>query len=187
MDHQNVISILADSFSDNLSSNYTIKQDFKKDFRLRNLITYAVKITALKGEIYINESETSVALITYSSVKTPFFIQSLLDLKLMLNSIGIFRIGKILEREKYIKSHHPKTNYIYLWFIGTRPSEQGKGEGSRLLKKIIEKAREARLPVYLETSKSDNLLFYKNHGFEVYHQQQIGDSDFMTYFIRKLN
>jgi ribosomal protein S18 acetylase RimI-like enzyme len=187
MNEQNVISILCDSFDSNLSTNYAIIKDERRKLRLMNLIRYSLEVSKRKGEVLLNESETSAALFTYSSRKIKLITQTCLDLKLIFNSIGFSGIRKVLAREKYIKSHHPKTDYIYLWFIGTYSSKQGNGFGSKLLNEIIARSSQLKMPIYLETSMPENIPFYTKKGFKIYHEKIIHDSGFVTYFIKREN
>ncbi|WP_026275376.1 GNAT family N-acetyltransferase [Salinispora tropica] len=51
--------------------------------------------------------------------------------------------------------------------VGVRPTGQGGGVGSRLLRPGLVEADRAGLPATLETSASANLRFYRRLGFEV--------------------
>ena len=51
--------------------------------------------------------------------------------------------------------------------VGVVPGSTGKGYGSKLMKPMIEYADKYNYPIYLESSKSENLSFYMKHGFEV--------------------
>lgn len=51
--------------------------------------------------------------------------------------------------------------------IGVVPDSKGKGHGSKLMKPMIDYADKYNYPIYLESSKYENLPFYKKHGFEV--------------------
>ncbi len=187
MNEEKVISILCKAFDDNPAVNYAINGRSERRERMRNLIRYSLHIAKYGGEILLNENETCAALITYSNKKIIFIRQWLFDARLVLNSIGISGIRKNQFRKKYIRSHHPKTAYIYLWFIGTEESEQRKGHASRMITKIVDLSNRLKMPVYLETSAPENLPFYKQNGFEIYHEEMIPFSNFTTYFIRREN
>jgi ribosomal protein S18 acetylase RimI-like enzyme len=62
---------------------------------------------------------------------------------------------------------HPKQPHWYLAVLGTDPAHQGKGVGSALIGKVLERCDEAGDPAYLESSKESNIPFYRRHGFEV--------------------
>jgi ribosomal protein S18 acetylase RimI-like enzyme len=63
---------------------------------------------------------------------------------------------------------HPSSPaHLYLATLGVRPSEQGRGLGSLLLKPALEVCDRDGLPAYLEASKESNIAFYARHGFRV--------------------
>jgi ribosomal protein S18 acetylase RimI-like enzyme len=66
-------------------------------------------------------------------------------------------------------------NRWHLWMIGTDPSFQGRGHGSRLLMLVCYLSDRDQVPVYLETDSAAAL--YKKHGFESKAQFRVGDFD----------
>ncbi|MFM9370672.1 GNAT family N-acetyltransferase [Streptomyces sp. Da 82-17] len=62
--------------------------------------------------------------------------------------------------------HSPKEPHWYLAVVGADPAARGQGHGSALLRSGLTQADAAGLPVYLESSKPDNLPFYEHFGFE---------------------
>ncbi|MFE7599556.1 GNAT family N-acetyltransferase [Streptomyces sp. NPDC057494] len=63
--------------------------------------------------------------------------------------------------------HGPAEPHWYLAVIGADPAARGQGHGSALLRSGLAKADAAGLPVYLESSKPDNLPVYEHFGFTV--------------------
>ncbi|MEW2173332.1 GNAT family N-acetyltransferase [Streptomyces sp. NPDC007027] len=61
----------------------------------------------------------------------------------------------------------PKEPHWYLAVVGADPAARGQGHGAALLRSGLTKADAADLPVYLESSKPDNLPFYEHFGFTV--------------------
>ncbi|MFF0570568.1 GNAT family N-acetyltransferase [Streptomyces sp. NPDC004041] len=61
----------------------------------------------------------------------------------------------------------PKEPHWYLAVVGADPAARGQGLGAALLRSGLAKADAAGLPVYLESSKPDNLPFYEHFGFTV--------------------
>ncbi|MDJ1643859.1 GNAT family N-acetyltransferase [Streptomyces pakalii] len=61
----------------------------------------------------------------------------------------------------------PKEPQWYLAVVGADPAARGQGHGAALLRSGLAKADAAGLPVYLESSKPDNLPFYEHFGFTV--------------------
>ena len=66
-----------------------------------------------------------------------------------------------------IEARHPRDPHVYLPLIGTDPTHQGEGVGSALLAPVLRMCDARGLPAYLESSKEDNIPFYRRHGFEL--------------------
>lgn len=61
----------------------------------------------------------------------------------------------------------------YLWTIGVETFRQGKGIGSMLLKKILEKVNQDRTACYVQTDSEKNLGFYQRYGFKVVGEEKV--------------
>lgn len=66
-----------------------------------------------------------------------------------------------------IRRMHPRTPHLYLEYLGTDPTYQGRGFGSILLKETCALADENETSCYLETTNPRNLPFYEGFGFSV--------------------
>lgn len=160
-----VVDILYHSFKENKSVDFVVKQDKRKDKRLRTLMEYSYYQGSRHGTIYLNENKTACA-ITLNSIKQKTTLKDIYwDLKLVVECIGITRVFKVLKRESLIKKNHPNFKYVHLWYIGVLPNHQGKGLGGMLMTEIMNNASEKCLPIYLETSAERNFKFYENLGF----------------------
>lgn len=71
------------------------------------------------------------------------------------------------------QKRHPKDRYYYLFTIGTRPTEQGRGVGGALMRAVLQRCDAERMPAYLESSNEKNLPFYRAHGFEVVEEMRL--------------
>jgi ribosomal protein S18 acetylase RimI-like enzyme len=65
------------------------------------------------------------------------------------------------------KLHPAAPPHMYLAVLGTHPSHQGQGIGSRLLAPVLEDCDANGVAAYLESSKERNIAFYSRHGFRV--------------------
>jgi GNAT superfamily N-acetyltransferase len=81
-------------------------------------------------------------------------------------------------------ANHPEYPHWYLPWFGVQPVEQGRGVGSQLMERCLERIDSDRLPAYLETPNPRNLSFYERHGFEVVGQAQSGTCPPMTFMLR---
>ena len=136
-DKKLISEILAKSFNDNKSVNYIVKQDGKREQRLRSLMEYSFDICYLFGDVFLSNDKKGCALILLPDKKRTTLKSILLDLKLILSCIGLTNVNKAMSRESKIKKLQPRELLYYLWFIGVDLVEQGKGLGSTLIQEVI--------------------------------------------------
>lgn len=173
-DTQNVVDILANSFADNKSVNYIVKQDSKLMLRIKHLMHYSFKSCMLFGTVYLSDDKRGCALIIYPEQKKTNFKSGLLNLQLIFKTTGFVNIKKAARREAIIKKHHPEGLLSYLWFIGVTASEQHKGTGSQLMNEIIAEAKIQKRIICLETSTLQNIPWYEKFGFIIYKELDFG-------------
>jgi len=181
-DKQLVVDILSKSFGNNQSVNYIANSGKNGTNRIRYLMDYSFEVCHKFGEIYLSDDRHAVALILYPETKKTNFSSVLLDVKLILNCIGVSNIGKALKRESSIKKLQPQKPMNYLWFIGVDPQEQGNGIGSQLMKEVIDHSEEMQKPIYLETSTLSNLPWYEKFGFKIYDELNLS---YKLYFLNR--
>lgn len=177
-----VVDILTKSFETNQSVNYIVKQDEKRIKRLSALMDYSFEVCIAFGDVFLSNDNKACALIVYPDKKKATLKSTLLDLKLIFQSVGFENISKTLKREKLISSIQPKIAMSYLWFIGVDPVAQNQGIGGKLLQEIIDYSNNNNRPIYLETSTVKNLPWYEKFGFEVYSEQ---DLTYHLYFFKR--
>lgn len=169
-----VVEILSESFNDNKSVNYLLPQDSKRKRRLRKFMEYSFEVCHAFGDVFLSEDRKGCALILLPD-KEKTTLKSLgLDLKFILQAIGLSNVKKAISRESEIKKHHPQNLLYYLWFIGVYNREQNKGIGTKLLNEVIEDAQKQNRVVCLETSTLKNIPWYKKFGFIVYKELDFG-------------
>jgi hypothetical protein len=173
-DKKQVVNILANSFADNKSVNYIIKQDNKKALRLKHLMAYSFDTCYQFGEILLSNDKKACALIIFPDKKRITLKSLIADIKLMFGAMGLGNVGKAMQREAAIRSIHPKELIYYLWFIGVETNEQGKGIGSALMKEIIVHCNKLERTICLETSTLKNIPWYQKFGFSIYKELDFG-------------
>ena len=75
-------------------------------------------------------------------------------------------VGRALKAGAAMDANHPTDPHLYLFTIGTRRANRGKGLGKTMMAPMTAAADKARLPCYLENSNPQNTGFYRSHGFE---------------------
>lgn len=184
---EKIIEILSECFESNKTVNWIVKQNSKRKERIRHLMDYSFDACIKTGRIFITDDLTGVIICSNCDDKLPILEEAYLTLRFVLKVTGIGGIAKTLRREKYINQFHPQDEeFIYLWFIGLKKTEQGRGVGSEMLQEVINRSNDEQIPIYLETSTEKNLNFYKKHRFEVYHISPTDMFGFNLYFLKRL-
>jgi len=163
---QIVLAILHKSFKDNKSTNFVVKQDKKKDKRIKILLEYCYAKGEQQGTIYLSPDNNACAIVLYPEKEKTTLKGLYYMIKLLFGGIGLFRVGKITNREKTIQKHHPTYAFNHLWYIGVNPDQQGKGLGTQLMNRIMEDSKKLNRPLFLETSNEKNFPFYERLGFK---------------------
>lgn len=181
-DREHVVFLLAQAFKDNQSVNYIVGQDNNKTGRIHALMEYSFDMCFHFGEVYLSDDKTASALLLPPKSKRTNLRSIWLDVKLIINAIGISRIGLALKRENAIKEKQLKGDVQYLWFIGVDPSYQHNGTGTSLLQEVLAKSDHVAQPVLLETSTLKNLPWYERFGFEIYNELDLG---YKLFFLKR--
>ena len=89
-----------------------------------------------------------------------------------MHSMKIARLGKkMISAFKQIeddrKENMKERKFIYLQAIGVATKFQGQGFGGKLLRALIEKGEQDRVPIYLETETENNVKMYEKFGFKL--------------------
>jgi len=177
-----VVDILARSFEDNKSVNYIIKQDNKRNLRLKKLMEYSFDLCYLFGKILLTDDKKGCALIVLPDKKKNTFRSILLDIKLIFSCIGLSNVRKAMDREARIKKLQSRELMYYLWFIGVNLPDQNKGIGSSLLNEIIKESESERRAICLETSTLKNIAWYQRFGFKIYNKL---DLSYELFFLKR--
>jgi ribosomal protein S18 acetylase RimI-like enzyme len=174
-----VIDILAQSFYDNKSVNYVIKDDNRKLERIKRLIEYSFEICFLFGKVLLSDDKKGCALILFPEKKKTTLKSIVLDVKLVVTCLGVKNLLKTLDRESKIKKLHPAQPFVHLWFIGVDPDYQNNSIGSRLLEAVVAEADKLGRNVYLETSTLKNIPWYNKFGFKIFDKIELSYTLFL--------
>lgn len=80
----------------------------------------------------------------------------------------VLRAPLVVGGSLWAERRHPATPpHWYLVWLGTDPSDQGKGLGSAVLRPVLEHCDTEGVAAYVESSKERNIAFYARHGFRV--------------------
>jgi ribosomal protein S18 acetylase RimI-like enzyme len=88
------------------------------------------------------------------------------------------RVAAVMERA------HPPSPHLYLWFLAARPSMQRAGVGRALMGHVLGEADARELPVYLETTRPENVPYYRSFGFSVAGEEALPEGARMWFMAR---
>lgn len=98
-------------------------------------------------------------------------------------------LGNRVERHAsfwtWVEDHRPEEPLEHLSHIGVVPERQGTGLGKALMRDGIERADEARLSIWLETSKARNVAYYEGFGFTVAADEDAPEHGPHIWFMRR--
>ena len=164
-EHQLIGDVIGDSFTDDPVNKWI--------FGTRECMTQYYTLVANKlylaeghGDIMADESAGSLWLPPGKSKQIPLY-RSLDIAKSMIRHNGIKSLIRGLAVDSALLKVKPREPHFYLFAIGVRPNDQGKGIGGKLMTAGLEIVDKASMPVYLESSKEINVPFYRRFGFEV--------------------
>lgn len=177
-----IVEILANSFDNNSSVNYIIKQDRKRLQRIKGLMNYSFDICFHFGSIFYSEDKKACALLLFPDQKKTGWRSLFLDIKFVFTSLDFIHLKKALAREAKIKALQIKGKTAYLWYIGVDNLEQGRGIGTRLIQDVLHAEEINQRLVLLETSTLQSVRWYENFGFSIYGQLDLG---YTLYFLKK--
>lgn len=91
------------------------------------------------------------------------------NLRLLPRMAAAFGRGlpRVMSSLGHMDSKHPHELHYYLVILGVEPEQQGEGFGTDLMRPVLERCDEERLPAYLEATTPRNRELYRRNGFEV--------------------
>lgn len=182
-DRKLATGILEEAFS-NSHSVCSLLRSKNNKYYLRNLIEYSVDYSFRRNGVYISDNKKCVALF-YKSCQKNTWKDILAQLKLVVTTISISKIKTLLFHINYIKKSKPKNEYLYFWYLGATPDENGLKCTKALITGLFKKADEEQLDIYAETTDGKNKTVYERFGLEVYKVWHNDKLDITVWFMKR--
>lgn len=163
-DRESVASVLAEAFQNDPMMNWAHPSGENLEAYFKHQLS---SIYLPHDEVYLSEDGLGAAMwLPPGTSPLRFFSGLTLAWKIvrMSSMAGLRRALKIVAATE---KAHPVDPHYYLHAIGTRFSGRGRGLGAALMRRVLDKADAAQMPVYLENSNEANLGFYQKHGFTI--------------------
>ncbi|TXS02734.1 N-acetyltransferase [Streptomyces sp. col6] len=157
--------VLASAYAEDPVWSWLMPHD--RDRRLRLLFTAHLAQQVPAGRVWTDEARTVAAVWAEPGAwKLP--VSYLLRNAGTLLRAGRAQLPRTAVRLLALEHRHPvRPAHWYVEYIGTHADARGTGRGSTVLAGLLERADADGRPVFLESSNSRNLTFYRRHGFEV--------------------
>jgi hypothetical protein len=185
-DRIKVVRIIEESFKENPSVTWVVKNDNKKSQRLTYLAEYIFDLGLLKKGVYLSTDETAVAVCYKYNINVNFLIKYYYQIRLLCKAIGFRKVGSTLERQSYFKKHRRgEENFLYFWVFGASDEGKGHGGAKELQSDIFQLSKDMNLPIYLETSVRKNKVVYERFGFSIYHTWHVEEQGIDLWFMKR--
>jgi GNAT superfamily N-acetyltransferase len=162
---------LTNAFFEDPLQQYVFPDEAERKERSIPHFSAVLQYGLLFGEVFTaNNSEGAVVwLRPGETTVTPDKAEQggLADLPQTIGEAPFTRFISVLDYADQFHKQDMKEAHWYAMVLGVDPSFQGKGYGSALLAPILDDAKTANIPVYLETAQPKNVSFYKHMGFEL--------------------
>lgn len=169
-DKELVVDIISESFIDNPSVLSTIKNDHKKQDRIKYLAQYAFNYGLRRQGVYLSDNNKGVAICYLLQSKKESWKDYRDQVLLVIKSIGVFRVLKVAKRDGIIKKARLQDqSALYFWFLGVKNAERGKEAVKDLKNSLLQIAEEKKQTILLETSVLKNKNVYERNSFTTYH------------------
>ena len=167
-----VLEILTKSFRNDPLINFLLEKS-KNRQRINIFMNYLFEESLNKGEVYLNEDNTAVALWSTSKRENASFRFIIRNLSFLIN-FGWKGTFRILNLSKQIYRFHPENGeYAHLYTVGVLPEGKGRGYVRQMINFMNEKLKSSRAVLYLETSSPKLIGLYNKLGFHVFNTIQI--------------
>lgn len=169
-----VVNILLEAFEplkEDNSINFVVKQDKKREHRMRVLMEYLFDKAMRTGAIFLSNNRASCLLITYAE-KDRFSLKKMLStLNLVFNCIGVMRVQKVLRRQRIIQRNYPNGNYIRPMIFAVKNEYRGTTTAAKLILEVFRDFKNNELPVIVDTASKDHVKLYQKFGLKTYKKE----------------
>lgn len=169
-------AMLARAFDDDPVSRYLFPSDRRRPGGLRRFFGLQMRRDLLAhGGVYTTDGCLGAALWAPPGKPPPSRLRAFLTVVPVVPYVMGATLRRSLRFLAQVEAIHPHEPHWYLETLGTEPARQGHGIGSAVLQPVLRQADAAGVRAYLESSKWENVPFYRRHGFEVTQEVHLED------------
>jgi GNAT superfamily N-acetyltransferase len=165
---------LARAFHDDPVFTWALRGDSGRMTRLeRGFELFLNRVWMEQEETYTTASVAGVAVWEKPGQWKTGVGRQLALLPAMLHVFGR-HLPRVLRAIAALEARHPRELHYYLAFVGVDPEWQGRGLGSAVLARVLERCDREGMPAFLEASTPRNRALYERHGFAVSEEFKLG-------------
>lgn len=162
-----ILKVMARAFDADPVVNFVVKQDSRRQRRLRAFLKIFLEPCLPHGEVYVTDGLEGGAFWVPPGKRETGVLASLRLLPKVVRAAGLARVPAIVSAIDVVDKKHPHEPHFYLPMIGIDPEHQGRGLGSALMRPVLERCDREGRGAYLESSNERNLALYERNGFRV--------------------
>ena len=183
-DSSRLKGVLAEAFRDDPIFGWLMPDGRRRGARLRHFFSIELRhLGPPRGEV-LTTSELTGAVI----VMPPRRWRSPLHVTLMEGAAFGFHLGRAARLGAAMEWHHTRgvpSPHYYVRDVGVLPPVQGRGIGSCLLRRVLERCDGEGLPAYLEASSERNAALYERLGFQLTRELRVSSSPPLRLMLRE--
>ncbi|HVC07922.1 MAG TPA: GNAT family N-acetyltransferase [Solirubrobacterales bacterium] len=176
-------TVLAEAFYEDPIFAWLMPDDRRRAARLRHFFSIELRhMGPPRGEVLTtNDLAGAVIVMPPGAWRAP--------IRATLLEGGAFgvHLGRAARLDAAIEWHHTRgvsDPHYYVRDIGVLPRMQGRGIGSCLLRRILERCDREGLPAYLEASSERNAVLYERLGFHLTRELRVSSSPPLRLMLR---
>ncbi|NKB70510.1 MAG: GNAT family N-acetyltransferase [Candidatus Latescibacteria bacterium] len=167
-----VARILARAFHEDPIAQYMIPDEEERVQRMPGVFATFATYALLAGQVWTTAAAAKGVALCFPPAHTEMVPDHMAaagfeELPAKIGEGATGRMFQVLDHiEQFHKRDMPEPHW-YLMLLGVEPDQQGRGIGTSLVRKVLERADQDGVPCYLETANPQNVSFYGHLGFEV--------------------
>ncbi|NPD90246.1 MAG: GNAT family N-acetyltransferase [Asgard group archaeon] len=98
----------------------------------------------------------------------------------LMKDLGFELIGKLMSIGNFVSNIHQRLLNVPHWHLspmGVAPEYQSQGFGSKLMRSMLKRLDEEKLPCFLETQNKNNAEIYRHYGYKIIDFTTIPNTD----------
>lgn len=181
-DIKKAVEVLTKAFNTDPLTQFIFPNDETRKNQSPHYFNFIISYGLKFGEVYAPSPEIEGLAIWYLSDKYEMNMMKQLRAGGMRLFLKLRRetISRMLPLGRFSGNMHRKYGHFRHWYlspIGVAPDHQGKGLGSLLIRSMLSRIDDEKLPCLLETQNPTNVEIYKRFGFEVVANETIPETD----------